>query len=306
MNLQQLYYFKTIAELAHFTRAAEKLSITQSSLSHAMKSLETDLKVELFARSGRNVVLTKYGQMLLPYVTESLAALESGISVIRDAVDPDSGTVSIDCFPSLATFLPDLIIQYISETKRLNVHLQTNQQNYKMIQDHLLDGSVDLAFATKIDHPDIEAVPVGEHELVLLVPGTHRFADRESISLEELDGEEFVAYTRDTQIRHQTDEMFRRLGIQPKITIETAQDMFIYSLVAASYGLAITPYPLSGAPYNVRIVHLKQSISSSRTLYMLWNKSGYMTPAAEGFRDFVIRGGMVFNDFCQRNHLFER
>ena len=61
MNLQQLYYFKTIAELEHYTRAAEKLLISQPSLSYAMSELERELGASLFVKQGRGVVLTKFG-----------------------------------------------------------------------------------------------------------------------------------------------------------------------------------------------------------------------------------------------------
>ena len=66
MNLRQLYYFRTIAELEHYTRAAEKLFVSQSSLSHAIQELESELNVKFFEKKGRNVELTKYGQLFLP------------------------------------------------------------------------------------------------------------------------------------------------------------------------------------------------------------------------------------------------
>lgn len=128
MNLQQLYYFKTIAEMEHYTRASEVLSISQSSLSHAIQNMEHELNVKLFARSGRNIVLTKYGKMFLPYVKQSLEALEAGLSELRHSIDPATGTVTIACFPSLAQFVPDIIVRYVSETSRVDVRLQTNQE----------------------------------------------------------------------------------------------------------------------------------------------------------------------------------
>lgn len=67
MQLQWLYYFTTIAELEHYTRAAERLRVSQSNLSHAMRDMERELGTKLFERKGRNVQLTKYGQLFLPY-----------------------------------------------------------------------------------------------------------------------------------------------------------------------------------------------------------------------------------------------
>lgn len=302
MNLQQLYYFKTIAELEHYTKASEALNVNQSSLSHAMQSLEHELNVKLFARSGRNIVLSQYGKMFLPHVLQALDTLESGVAELRHAVDPDKGIVSIACFPSLAQFVPYIIVRYVSETNRVDVRIQTNQEaTYYTLREQLLDGKVDLVFATEIDDPRIGSVLIGEQSFVLLVPKDHRFAQRESVDLRELDGENYIAYSKDSQLRHQADRMFRQIGIRPRITTETAQDVMIYSLVAAGRGIAITPWPLGGAPYNAKLVTVNGM--EKRKLYLLWNKETYMPPAAAQFRDFVVTNGLVFDEYRQRNRI---
>ena len=300
MNLQQLYYFKTIAEMEHYTRASEVLSISQSSLSHAIQNMEHELNVKLFTRSGRNIVLTKYGKMLLPYVKQSLESLETGLSELKHAIDPNTGTITIACFPSLAQFVPDIIVRYVSETGRVDVRLQTNQEpTYYELREQLLSGSVDLVFATEVDDPKVGMTHIGEHKLVLLVPEGHRLDGAASVSLRELDGEDFIAYSRDSQLRHQMDSLFRGAGVRPNITVETAQDIIIFGLVAAGRGVAITPYPLGGAPYNVSIVPVENL--PLRKLYLMWNKEAYLPPAAAGFRDFIVRNGCVFDDYWVRS-----
>ncbi len=305
MNLQQLYYFKTIAELEHYTKASEALSVNQSSLSHAMQSLERELGVRLFTRNGRNVVLSQYGRMFLPHVTQALGALEDGVAELRHAVDPDTGSVTIACFPSLSEFVPDIIVRYVSETNRVDVRLQTSQEaTYYALREQLLAGKVDLVFATEIADPRVGSAPIGEQSFVLLVPKGHRFAQRESVELSELDGESYIAYSKDSQLRRQADQAFRRLGIHPRITAETAQDVMIYGLVAAGHGIAVTPQPLGGAPYNVALVPIRDV--PSRKLYLMWNKESYISPAALYFRDFIIEHGAVFDEYQRRTRLEER
>ncbi len=75
MNLQWLIYFQTIAELENYTQATKKLHVSQSNLSHAMRSLEEKLGVELFEKDGRNIRLSKYGEIFLPYVNKTLVFL---------------------------------------------------------------------------------------------------------------------------------------------------------------------------------------------------------------------------------------
>ena len=300
MNLRQLYYFRTIAELEHYTRAAEKLFVSQSNLSHAIQELEEELNVKLFVRKGRNIKLTKYGELFLPYVQKSIEDLEAGISTIKDYINPNSGTVSMVGFPSLTNFVTDLIVQYLSETNRVNVKFQYSQESFYDIQGQLLAGKADLALGTKIDNPNVECVHLGEHQLALLVPTNHRLAQLGRVDLRELDGENFISFDERSQLHHQCKEIFQRLGIRPNIVMETPQDVIIYGLVAAGRGTAITPYPLGGTPYNIKVLPISNDVEK-RELYLMWNKNRYIPPATEYFRDFIIRSGRVFDQFLAHN-----
>jgi DNA-binding transcriptional LysR family regulator len=224
------------------------------------------------------------------------------VTEIRHAIDPETGIVSIACFPSLAHFIPDVIVRYISETNRVDVRLQPGQEaTYYTLREQLLDGKVDLVFATEMGDPRVGSAYIGEHSFVLLVPEHHRFAERESVDITELDGENYIAYSKDSQLRQQTDKLFRSLGVHPRITTETAQDVMIYGLVAAGHGIAITPWPLGGAPYNVRLVPIRGL--EKRRLYMLWNKESYSSPAAAQLRSFIIKKGPIFDEYRQRNQI---
>lgn len=300
MNLRQLYYFKAIAELEHYTRAAEKLYVSQSSLSHAIRELEHELNVEFFVKRGRNVELTKYGQMFLPYVQKTLETLETGVAALSDYINPNTGTVVMAGFPSLAQFAPDIIVRYVSETNRVDVRLQFNQEaTYAQLRDQLLTGQVDLIFATQVEDSRVASSYIGDHPVVLLVPQSHRLAQRDSVDLRELDGENFIAFDTDCQLRGMTDQISRDLAIQPNITTETAQDLIIYGLVAANHGVAVIPYPLGGAPYHTKILSITNAVPA-RKLYLMWNKEQYLSPAAEYFRDFIVHSGEVFTQFMEK------
>ena len=303
MNLRQLQYFKTIAELEHYTRAAERLYVSQSNLSHSIQELEDELNVEFFVRKGRNIKLTKYGEMFLPYVTKALDALDTGVACLQDYINPSTGTVTMACFPSLAQFIPDMIVRYFSETDRVGVRVQFNQEaSFYTLQKQIIDGAVDLVFCTKVDDPRVGSAPIGEHQIVLLVPEHHRLAGAKIVDLEELDGENFIAFDNQCQLRSVTDELFSRLNIKPNISMETAQDVIIYGMVAAGHGVAIVPRPLGGEPYNVQMIPIANDIPTRR-LYVCWNKERYMPPAAEYFRDYIIQRGQIFDDFMRAKGL---
>lgn len=300
MNLRQLYYFRAVAQLEHYTQAAEKLYISQSNLSHSIQELEEELNVRLFVRKGRNVKLTKYGELFLPYVEKTIETLESGISTLKDYISPDSGTVTLAGFPSLAQFVPDIIVRYLSETNRVNVRFGFNAGAFYELEQQLVDGKIDLLFATHIENPNIECVNLGTHPLVLLVPMSHRLARQESVDLRQLDGENFIDFDTTSRLHYQNKEVFKSLGVCPNIVVATPQDTIMYGLVAANHGVAITPYPLGGAPYNIKILPISNNIPA-RDLYLMWNKNRYIPPAAEYFRDFIVKNGMVFDQFLARN-----
>lgn len=220
MNLQWLYYFNTIAELEHYTRAAEKLHVSQSNLSHAIKELENELGVQLFERQGRNIKLTKYGEIFQPYVIRTINSLEDGITTLKGYIDPNEGIISLAGFPSMAQFAPDLMVRYQSETNRLGVQFQYSQEGWKAIYNMLLDGAVDLILSTKLEHPQIEAAYIGTHRLVLLVPEGHRLAGKGCVDLKELDGENYIAFDPSGQLRSQLDELFKELGVRPNMVMD--------------------------------------------------------------------------------------
>ena len=288
--------------MEHYTKAAESLSTSQSSLSHAIQSLEQELGAKLFVRNGRNIALSPYGLMFLPHVMRALDALDQGVEEIREAVSPETGVVTMACFPSLVEFIPDIVVRYISDTNRTDVQPQTEQfATYYRLRDDLLTGKVHLVFATEMEDERIGSTLIGEQDYVLLVSKEHRLAERESVRVEELDGEDYIAYSKDTQLRTILSNMFKETGTKPRITAETAQDIMIYGLVAAGRGIAITPYPLGATPYNVKYVRLEGS--QKRKLYLLWNKETFLPAAATQFRDYIVRKGRVFDEYCLRNHI---
>jgi len=300
MNLRQLYYFKTIAELEHYTKAAEALYISQSSLSHSIHELEEELNVELFCRCGRNIKLTKQGELFYPHVKKTLETLENGISELQNYNDPNRGVVSLVAFASLDHFVSDTIVCYMSDSGCMDVRFQYEHDGFHEIHRQLVEGNVDLAISTWIDDPQIEGVPIGTHRLVLLVPENHRLAERSGVSMKDLKGESFATFDSDSQLGVQIKEYLQECGINPKVIMEARQDEVLYGMVSAARSVAITPLPLSGAPYNVRIVNIDDDIPQ-RKLYLLWNKERYMPSSAVCFRDFIIGRGMMFDQYLQRH-----
>ena len=126
MNLSQLYYFRKLAELEHYTKAAKELYITQPSLSDAIASLEDELGIPLFKKEGRNIKLTKYGKEFYYYVCASLNELETGIALAKEKSGALGGSVDLGCLPTiLGDFMPQAMNRYTTSRNArvtFNIH----------------------------------------------------------------------------------------------------------------------------------------------------------------------------------------
>lgn len=300
MNLQWLYYFNTIAELEHYTKAAEKLHVSQSNLSHAIKELEEELGAEMFERKGRNIRLTKYGKLFQPYVQKTINTLEAGVATLKEYIDPNVGTIVLSGFQSVGQFATDLMVRYQSETNRLEVQFQYSSEGWPSMCRKILDGTVDLVIGSRVEAPEVEATYIGVHPLVALVWEGHPFCREAQVDLEMMDKMDFIIFDRKGHVHNQLMGVFRELNVKPNIVMETHNDQIIYGMVAAKRGISIVPYPLSGAPYGTQILPIANNMPS-RDLYLQWNKERYIPPAAEYFRDYVIRSGNVFDQYLKHH-----
>lgn len=113
MNFQSLVYFKTVAELQHYTKAASTLFITQPALSKAIHNLEVELGVTLFQKEGRNVTLTPSGAVFYEYVKRAVDEINNGIAAVQHRADVERNIIFVSAlFSNYTEFLPEKIAQF--------------------------------------------------------------------------------------------------------------------------------------------------------------------------------------------------
>lgn len=299
MNLQQLYYFRTLAEVKHFTKASVRLMVAQPSLSHSINDLESELGISLFNRNNRQVTLTKYGQLFLEYVNRALDSLDEGQIKLNDFISPEQGTVSLHYVSSIDPFIPFLLARYFQDTG-LQTTFQLQQDTNIHIQAHLLTGEADLGLGMLYDEAaGLSTHKVGNHELVLLVSRDHPLAQQDSVDLREIHGYDFIAYKQECSIRTLISDILHSFDISPRIVLETIHDTMIFGSVAANLGMALVPAPLSGQHYNVKILPLRNDVPGHE-LYLKWKDTKYISPAVCRFRDYVMNQPGLFDEFRQR------
>lgn len=297
MNLQQLYYFRTLAEVKHFTKAAMKLMVTQPSLSHSINDLESELGVSLFIRTNRMVTLTKYGELFLEYVDQSLKLLDEGRARLEDFISPELGVVSLHYVSSIDPFIPYLVAQYFQQNKGFQTVFQFQQTSNILIQNALLSGEANLGVGMLWEEvAGLRSHKLGDHELVLLVSANHPLAQQDSVDLRQTRGEHFITYRYECVIRRLIDEIFTSFDLDPRIVSETIHDTMIYGSVAAGLGVALVPAPLGIKHYNIKALPIQNSIPKHE-VHLRWKEDRYMSPAVSRFRDFIIQNQRLFEDY---------
>lgn len=151
MNLSQLYYFRKLAEVKHYTHAAEELFISQPTLSNSISQLERELGIPLFEREGRKIKLTKYGEEFYQYATEAVNALEKGIALAHEHAGSPTGSIDIGAIYTIQSdYLPSLIKGYRDQYGK-DAQVNVFQGLTQPLLEDLESNRYELAFTAYVD-----------------------------------------------------------------------------------------------------------------------------------------------------------
>src|SRR5690606_709110 len=186
MELRHLRYFDAIAETLNFTRAAERLHVTQSTLSHQIKQLEEELGTPLFNRSARQVRLTEAGEILRSHMTPALEQIDLGLQALRAPATAITGSIRLGTTPSFNT---QMVPQCVATLLKSYPGIQATVEELAagQILKRLRSGHLDMA----VSYPpgegsDLWFEPLYNEELRLLVASTHPLARRRKVRMAEL------------------------------------------------------------------------------------------------------------------------
>lgn len=289
MNLNHLNYFRVLAKLEHYTQAADKLSITQPSLSHAMSSLEKDLGTYLFEKQGRNIKLTKYGKIYFEYVDRALSELEKGERKLRELTNISSGTIELGYIYTLGpTFVPALIKSFVSIGENKNIKFSFGQGTTKSLIEDLKNEKFDIVLCSYVENEeDVEFIPIEREELVVIVANEHPLAKKDTIDLRDLDNYSFIGFSEKSGIRPLINSLFEQVNIKPNIICEVEEDNAVIGLVEINYGIAVVPKISSLKNYNVKVLPIVNP-AHERFIYLVTLKNRYLAPSVKAFKNYII------------------
>ncbi len=288
MNLDHLRYFVKLAEIRHYTRAAEQLCISQPSLSHAINQLETELGVPLFERSGRNTTLTRFGEEFLECAKRSLDTLDVGIGSLQRSARGE-GVVRLGFLRTLGVdYIPGLTADFLDADPDCGIQFSFHSGLSGELIDGLLQRKFDLVFCSEPDPSlGLSAVPVTSQELVMIVPKNHPLAGQESVDLADTLQYPAVFFAEGSGLRKVIDRMYDKVGGRPASVIETEEDEVIAGLVSAGFGVAVVPYMDMLQKLDISLLKIS-SPPYSRDFFMIQDDAVFLPPAAQRFRSFVL------------------
>jgi len=280
MELLQLKYYVTIAETLSFTKSADLLHVSQPALSYQMRRLEEELGTRLFDRARRKIALTPDGEIFLPLAQSVLFRADEAVRVLRERLGMEAGEVRMGCNPSLATYLvPSLLASFRQNFPRVRVVLfEGGDQD---LQQAVMEGTIDFAVVTAPGSPQtLDVTPLGAEDLLLALPPTHRFADRQSLSLAELAYEEYVFPTNAFNVTDQFCDACRRAGFEPKVSYRTGSLESVKNFIRQGLGVSILPRMAVDGSGGAGMVLIDVAGGLTRDLNLIRGKDRSTTGAA--------------------------
>lgn len=249
MNLQKYMSFVKTAECGSFTKAAELLNYSQSSISRMINDLEKEWKVALLERSVGGVKLTSDGMKLLPYAKSVVAEFEKLQMEVDELNGLQSGLIRIGTFSSVAThWLPNIIKEFQKTYPNIDYELLLG--DYTEIEEWILEGRVDCGFLRLPTHPEFETIFLEQDKLMVIIPENHRLADCEKFPVAALCDDSFMLLEKGAKA--EVSEIFERCGLTPKVHFTTWDDYAIMSMVESGLGISILPQLiLKRVPYKI-------------------------------------------------------
>ncbi len=293
ITLQQLIYFRELALNGHLTSTAEKLYITQATLSNTIITLEKQLGVKLFDRVGRNLRLSEVGAKYLDYVVEALGALENGKNMIESHIRDEEQEVSV-AFNNSSVWV-DMIRDFQSRNRSYSIRqidcndsVQSRKMLINMEIDYVIAGTTDFSLAS------LEYRVFRSETICVCVPSNHRLKDRKSVTLEDIKDEPFICQGSGRPFQKFCDDIFKKAGIHYNKALECDYVMSS-QLVDAGFGVRLSTYSSFTAKSGL-INHNNICIPiiddyKLRDIALIWHPRRYFSRAALDFREHVLSRG---------------
>jgi len=279
MELRHLRYFLAVADTRSFTRAAERLHVTQPTLSHQIKQLEQMVGTVLFDRSTKEVELTDAGRLFKPYCERVLKEIDASALAISELEGLMRGTLRMAVFHSFShSMLPPIMSEFA--LRYPGVHVISRLVPRLDMERELINAELDMAVAYAAgDNDQIVAEPLFEEELVLVVGSKCPQAGRKSLPMRELAKLPLVLLTPEFGARQFVDRFFSETGQHPHVVLEMNA---IDPILATTRNSGLATVLSAGAILDASGLHIVRLTDPApkRMVGILWRRNGHRSAAA--------------------------
>jgi DNA-binding transcriptional LysR family regulator len=240
MELRQLEYFAAVAEEANFTRAADRVHVSQSGVSAQIRQLERELGASLFDRTGRTATLSPAGVAALEHARATLAAA----SAVRQAVDDVNGVLRgrlVIGMVTACTVEPLFAGLAAFHRERPAIRISLREDSSDRLVEQVRCGDVDLALAAMAETvpADLAGLPIVSERLVAAAPAGHRLLRRRRVALADLVDHPLVCLPPGTGVRTAFDDSCARRGVRAQVALEASAPGAVLDLARRGLGVAV-------------------------------------------------------------------
>ncbi|MFH0410725.1 LysR substrate-binding domain-containing protein [Corynebacterium sp. L4756] len=295
-TLAQLRTFVTIAENKHFGTSAQKLRISQPSLSQALVALEQGLEIQLIERSTRKVIVTSAGERLLPFAKATLEAADIFMTHARGAHGELSGPLTIGMIPTVAPYvLPQILTEIQTQFPELEPRIVEEQT--KHLTQKLRDGQLDMAIiALPAEGAGLVSVPLYRERFAVVLPDGHPLAGREDVTLAEIKDLELLLLDDGHCLRDQIMDLCRRADVNPSDatnSITRASSLTtIIQLVLGGLGSTLLPESAISTEYSndkLKLATFADDVIAEREIGLVFRASAARGEEFRHFGDLVVQ-----------------
>lgn len=286
MELRHIRYFLAVADTRSFTRAADRLHVTQPTLSHQIKQLELMVGTVLFDRGSKDVELTAAGRLLRPYCERVVKEIASSALAISELEGLMRGTLRVAVFHSFShSMLPPILAEFAMRYPGVRVTVQLLPQ--VDLKRDLLSGSLDFAISYAAeDYEQLAVERLFDEELVLVVGSKHSHARRKSMPMRELAPLPLALLTPEFGARQFVDRCLAEHGLAPQVILDMNAIDPIIALIRNSHLASVLSAGAVADYTGLHIVRLTDPVPK-RSVGIFWRRNGHRSAAAQRMADMM-------------------
>jgi len=239
MEIRALRTFLAVAETGSFTRAGQRLKVSQSAVSQQIRSLEESVGSPLFSRQARNVTVTQAGNVLLPYARQILAKVDDAKAVISDFEGLGRGRIAIGASgPICHHVLPQILREFAARFGKIEIQVISGFSEETLKKT--LDGTVDVGVVLlPVSHHAVAITELGRDELVAIAPGGHPWEQLDRVRARDFEGQKLVVYDRQSQTFRILERFLLESGVFPSFGMEISDLEAVKKMVEVGLGVSV-------------------------------------------------------------------